>query len=76
MPVDEFRCIRVIKQIHGDGDAFAKADQRSRNRAVIADGTDSVPLAISASTVPMRSVTSAGPLGAASARLLRYSLIG
>ena len=44
VPVNEFRRIRVVEQIDRDRHAFAQADQRSRDLAVVADGADGVIL--------------------------------
>src|ERR1700693_2161232 len=42
MPMDQFRRVRVIEQLHGHRDALMKADERSGNCSVISDGADGV----------------------------------
>ncbi len=40
VPVDEFGRVRVVDNVHGDGLAFAHAEDGAGRSAVIADGAD------------------------------------
>ena len=44
VPVNVFRRVRLVEDIHRDGDALAQADQRTRNAAVVPDRADGVVL--------------------------------